>query len=79
MTEDWDWREQALCSNVSPEIFFPNHGDAREAKRICACCPVKQPCLEYALERDARDPHCNAGIYGGLSPAERAEIRKNAS
>lgn len=37
-----------------------------EAKRVCARCPVKDPCLDYALE--IRSPH---GVWGGVGEAER--------
>lgn len=41
---------------------------AREAraKTICGSCPVRQPCLDYAIS--IREPH---GIWGGLNENER--------
>lgn len=44
---------------------------AREsrAKEICRTCPVKQPCLDYAV--NIREPH---GIWGGLNEAERKTL-----
>ncbi len=39
------------------------------AKAICAVCPVKAPCLQYALE--IREPH---GIWGGLNELERKAL-----
>ena len=44
---------------------------AREAraKAICATCPVRDPCLEYALR--IREPH---GIWGGMSESERRPL-----
>jgi WhiB family redox-sensing transcriptional regulator len=41
----------------------------RRAKAICATCPVKQPCLDYAMR--TREQH---GIWGGLSESERKRI-----
>jgi len=41
------------------------------ARRICVDCPVKQPCLEYALEN--RIDH---GVWGGCSERERRRILK---
>jgi hypothetical protein len=33
------WREQALCTQVDPELFYPDQGgSSREAKRICRRC-----------------------------------------
>jgi WhiB family redox-sensing transcriptional regulator len=39
------------------------------ARRICADCPVKAPCLEYALAN--RIDH---GVWGGTSERERRRI-----
>lgn len=39
------------------------------AKAICAQCPVREPCLRYALR--IREPH---GIWGGLNETERNEL-----
>ena len=36
------------------------------AKAICAQCPVKRDCLDYAVA--IREPH---GIWGGLNELER--------
>ena len=43
----------------------------KKAKEICNRCPVKEPCLEQALERGER-----FGIWGGKSERERRAIRK---
>jgi WhiB family redox-sensing transcriptional regulator len=49
----------------------PHERRAREslAKRICAECPVRQECLEYALR--VREPF---GIWGGLNETERRTL-----
>ena len=69
----WQWR--AACRGEDANLFFPpNHveekpeRDARErhAKAICAICPVRIECLEYAIR--IREPH---GIWGGLNELER--------
>ena len=69
---DDSWRLEAICAQVDPELWFPEHGsseEAREAKRICAECPVKAECQEYALEN--RIDH---GVWGGCSERERRRI-----
>jgi WhiB family transcriptional regulator, redox-sensing transcriptional regulator len=69
------WTEAALCAQVDPELFYPEKGGAvRDAKRICAACPVAAECLEYALR-------CNDifGVYGGLSPRQRRGLRRGAA
>lgn len=60
------WREDALCAQVDPEVFFPETpGPARQAKELCRRCPVRNECLEYALTNRER-----FGIWGGLSGRE---------
>ncbi|WP_407923950.1 WhiB family transcriptional regulator [Corynebacterium comes] len=67
-----EWQDQALCAQTDPEAFFPEKGGStREAKRICMACPVRDDCLEYALEHDER-----FGIWGGLSDRERRRLKK---
>jgi len=63
---------------VDPELFFPgpdDRGKTRQAKRICADCPVKAPCLADALARPANS---DFGIYGGTTPQQRVQIRGRA-
>ncbi len=68
------WQEQALCAQTDPEAFFPEKGGStREAKRVCARCPVRQQCLEYAVAHDER-----FGIWGGLSERERRRLKRRA-
>lgn len=68
------WQADALCAQTDPEAFFPEKGGStREAKKICALCPVRAQCLEYALKNDER-----FGIWGGLSERERRKLRKRA-
>lgn len=65
------WRNEALCAQVDPELFFPEPGcKTNEAKRICKLCPVQDDCLEWALWRTELD-----GVWGGLSERERAKER----
>lgn len=67
-----EWMVDARCLDADPEAFFPEKGGStREAKRICADCPVTEACLEYALENDER-----FGIWGGLSERERRRVRR---
>ena len=68
---DESWRLDGLCAETDPEAFFPEKGGStREAKRVCAGCPVRLQCLEFALQGDER-----FGIWGGLSERERRRIR----
>ncbi len=57
----WD---EALCrddTGAATELFFSDQiPDINRAKAICAGCPVAEPCLEGALER--QEPW---GVWGG--------------
>ena len=50
-----NWRSAAACRSADPDLFFPiaATGPAERqiarAKTICARCPVRQECLEFAL------------------------------
>ena len=64
------WRQHAACRGLDPDIFYPvSEDDAAEAKAICAQCPVRQACLEYAHANRERD-----GIWGGATEKERRRI-----
>jgi WhiB family redox-sensing transcriptional regulator len=65
------WRELAACRGVHLEVFFPERGGSAEsARQVCATCPVRQPCLDYAITN--RITH---GIWGGLTERERRALR----
>jgi WhiB family redox-sensing transcriptional regulator len=68
-----DWRDDALCVRYVGEVdFFPARGESTAAaKAVCAACPVRDACLEYALRADI---HC--GVWGGLSELERRQLRR---
>ena len=65
------WRQQARCRGVDPATFYPvsDEDDALEAKEICAECPVREPCLEYAITAREKD-----GIWGGMTARERRRM-----
>ena len=74
MYDDTDtaWMAEGNCRNHPPATFFPSDGVGVEvARRICATCPMKEPCLEYALAN--RIDH---GVWGGCSERERRRILK---
>jgi WhiB family transcriptional regulator, redox-sensing transcriptional regulator len=69
---DAEWMAKGLCASIPPSTFFPSDGAGVEvARRICATCPVQEPCLEYALAN--RIDH---GVWGGASERERRRILK---
>lgn len=63
---------QASCRGIfNPNLFFPESRE-QEAKclpivrAICAGCPERKECLDYALKEQI--PH---GIWAGTTPAQR--------
>jgi WhiB family redox-sensing transcriptional regulator len=63
-----DWRSRAACRGADPDLFFPL-GSNREAIAICAGCPVREDCLDEALEKG------DLGIRGGTTETERRLMR----
>ena len=60
------------CHDVEPSVFFPSDGVGVEvAKQVCVGCPMRTPCLEYALRN--RIDH---GVWGGASERERRRIAR---
>ena len=69
---DNDWMARGSCRTVEPSVFFPSDGVGVEvARQICQTCPVKQQCLEYAIQH--RIDH---GVWGGASERERRRIAR---
>jgi WhiB family redox-sensing transcriptional regulator len=65
--------DEASCRTSTPGDFFPSDGVGVErAKRVCAECPVKAECLEYALTH--RIEH---GVWGGCSERERRRMMRS--
>jgi WhiB family redox-sensing transcriptional regulator len=65
------WRDRAGCRGTDLEVFFPGRGEPAEpARRICARCPVRQQCLDYAISHGIVH-----GIWGGLTERDRRALR----
>lgn len=68
--DEYEWMFRGVCRDVNLVGFFPADGLGVElAQRVCAECPVKSECLEYALLH--RIEH---GVWGGESERERRRI-----
>ena len=71
-----DWRDYAACRHADPELFFPIGAagaglvQADRAKRVCAGCPVRTVCLDWALTTGQA-----IGVWGGTVPEERRAMR----
>lgn len=56
------------CLGMDPEKFLPSENETakeRAAKAICQGCPIRRPCLEYAIMTDS------IGIWAGSNYSER--------
>lgn len=75
-----DWRHHAACRDEDPDLFFPTGSTAPigleldRAKAVCAGCPVRQPCLQWAVLHDQP-----GGVWGGLTESERGVLRRRAA
>jgi WhiB family redox-sensing transcriptional regulator len=72
-----DWRMEAACLDLAPELFFPVGGSEEamiqlyRAKRVCAACPVQAACLQWAERKGITH-----GVWGGLSEDERRSLKR---
>lgn len=74
------WAASGACQHSDPELFFPvtETGAAASqlarAKAVCAGCPVRDPCLQFALDSGQA-----FGVWGGTTGEERRLIRRRHS
>lgn len=69
------WRDFAACRAVDPEIFFRTTNDGvpnKEAEAVCAGCPVRVQCLEYAM---THPDTARYGVWGGLGHNDLRRLR----
>lgn len=67
------WMKAGNCHGYPPDTFFPSDGVGVDvARAICAGCPVKATCLDYAL-----DNHIDHGVWGAASERERRRIMRS--
>lgn len=80
------WRERAACRGYPLRWWFPVSRRGRrpdrhlvivseleraQALELCATCPVRDDCLDYAIRYD------EVGIWGGTTDRERRRIRRS--
>ena len=74
---DHDWRQAAACRDLDTTLFFVvgTGPDAlakeARAKAVCATCPVRLECLEYAIVTNQEN-----GVWGGMGEEERGRERR---
>lgn len=61
------------CRDMPFVVFFPTSSSPdvfERAREVCGRCPVRQECLDWALENP------QYGMWGGLTMDERAAIAR---
>lgn len=71
LPKDTSWVSLATCRTVNVDFYSDEKEDVIMAKIVCSDCVVRDKCLEEALRRKE-----GFGIWGGLTPMERAMIPK---
>lgn len=65
--EERPWAVFAACKSEQAATFFPlNKEEEAVALAICGICPVREDCLDHALETNER-----FGVWGGTTERER--------
>jgi WhiB family redox-sensing transcriptional regulator len=66
------WQRRAACRGRGCDPWFATTREAEEAARaVCEPCPVRRPCLSYALA----SPEL-VGIWAGTDERERGRMRR---
>jgi WhiB family transcriptional regulator, redox-sensing transcriptional regulator len=75
-----EWRSAGACLSADPDLFFPVATgpvavqQMAVAQRICAACPVRPECLDFAMGTGEA-----YGVWGGTTPDERIRARRARS
>lgn len=79
--EPWKY-ENPICAQVGTEIFFSEDYDDvdrlnvfnyNQAKKVCAGCDHIVECADWGTLHEAY------GVWGGLDPKDRADIRRSTN
>lgn len=68
LTIQSNWAKDAACQDTEIDFFSTRTEEKRKAKALCNECPIKQICLQTALDNGER-----FGIWGA---ADEIELRK---
>jgi WhiB family redox-sensing transcriptional regulator len=66
------WHADAACRGIGPELFYAENDrlKAKEAKALCATCPVRIECRDWGVEKIE-----HFGIWGGMTARQRSKRR----
>jgi len=76
LVRDFSWTERANCKSTDTANFYPEKADPLLMKKLsaareaCAECPVRQECLDYAIEYEP------LGFWGGMTEKDRKLLRR---
>lgn len=64
------WRKDAACATIGGDFWFPEIPGEHsvEALAICRNCPVKDACLQHAIDHD------EDGIWAGTTRIQRLRM-----
>lgn len=65
------WRRAALCAQIGDtNLWFPEISGTHSVPALatCAKCPVRDECLQYAIDEDLD------GIWGGTTRIQRLRM-----
>jgi len=65
------WMQQGLCRGMTAVFFSTAPSNLERARAICAGCPVREECLQYALGDAELE-----GVWAGLTAKERRAMRR---
>jgi WhiB family redox-sensing transcriptional regulator len=67
-----EWRDQARCTTVDPDLWFPEKGGTpRPAEQICRSCEPRARCLAWALQHQEK-----YGVWGGFNERARKRVAR---
>jgi WhiB family redox-sensing transcriptional regulator len=76
-----NWRNNAACQGSKVDFFGTTIAEKEKAKAVCAVCPVRQQCLDYAMSVEVNEEtgvklgeDHRFGVFGGLTRNERWEL-----
>lgn len=82
------WMEDGACVGHDPRWWFADDrgrlgstamsSESLAALNICASCPVRLKCLDYAMRTETASSH-TWGIWGGSTAEQRRKLARDAS
>jgi WhiB family redox-sensing transcriptional regulator len=77
-----EWWGETPCKGMDEKVFFPDiargyqaEDPYAQAKKVCAFCPHRNPCLELAMEAERFELN-RYGMFGGKTPRQRHAIQR---